>query len=65
MEARFTWVLYTQAERQRTEDCVARLRALAARLENEIDALVANTEWADQDVAEMIQILRHARKSRA
>jgi hypothetical protein len=43
-------VLDTQAERKRTEDRIARLQALAARLdriENEIDALVANIPLGD------------------
>ena len=56
MEARFTWVQHTRAE-----DHVARLQALAVRvrrIQQEIDALVAETKWADPSGVEMIQILR-------
>jgi hypothetical protein len=66
LEARFVWVQYAQADRQRTEDHIARLRTLAIRIdqiEREIDALVAETEWSDPSGVEMIQILRNARRA--
>jgi hypothetical protein len=66
LEARFVWVQHTQADRQRTEDHIARLQVLAARIgqiEREIDVLVADTKWTDPSVVEMIQILRNARRA--
>jgi hypothetical protein len=66
LEARFVWVQHTQADRQRTEDHIARLQGLAAhidQIEREIDVLVAETKWTDPSVVEMIQILRNTRRA--